>query len=159
GGLLLRELEEVTAREYIAVVVAQALDRGQEPLPTLDRERSLFRILARRAGLRRRTQRQRGASAASTTAISGLIGDERQQPRKEGLAAAEAAECAVRLHERVLGRLLGVGRVACDHERRTEGERLVGDHERFESDRVAAARPLDERLLARYLHTPIVIVQ
>src|SRR6185312_1843656 len=72
---------------------------------------------------------------------------------------AEAAERAMRLDEPVLGGLLGVGRVPSEHERRAEGERLVGEHELFERRRVAPARALDERLLARCLHTRIVIVQ
>ena len=38
GGLLLRELEQVAARDHVAVVVAQRLDRRQQPLAPLGGE-------------------------------------------------------------------------------------------------------------------------
>src|SRR6185312_6042764 len=111
GGLLLREVEEVAAGEHVAVVVAEALDRGQEPLPALSRDRGLLRLLARPAGLRRRAQRQPGAAAPRTPAVAGLVRDDREQPRAERLPAAKASQPPVRLHEPVLCGLLRVAGV------------------------------------------------
>src|SRR5438045_6110207 len=55
GRFLLRELEEVAAGEHVAIVVAQSLYGGQEPLPALAPESGLLRIVAGCARLRRRT--------------------------------------------------------------------------------------------------------
>ena len=134
GGLLFRELEEVSAGEHVAIVVGQPLDGAQESLPALARERGCLGILAVRSRLHCRAQRQRGAPAAGAAAVSGLVRDDRQQPRAKWLTRVEAPKRTVGLDERVLCRLLGVGRIPCDYERGAEGERLIGKHKRLERD-------------------------
>src|SRR2546423_5475245 len=69
SGLFLRQLEEVAAGDYVAVVVAQPLHGGEETLPAFTRERGRLGILTTCPGLGRRAQRQRGAASACATAV------------------------------------------------------------------------------------------
>src|SRR5262249_9673642 len=131
-GLILGELEEVAAGKHVALVVAQPFEGGQKTLSSLGSKCGFLGVLAGWPGLRSGAQRQRGASAPGATAISRLVRDDRQQPGTKSFTATEAPERTVRLDECVLCSLLGVRGVAGDHERRAEGERLIGEHELFE---------------------------
>ena len=72
-----------------------------------------------------------------------LVGDDAQQPGPERCALAKAPERAVRLDERLLGGVLGVGGRSGDHVGGAVGDVLVLLHEALVGPRVAAPRTRD----------------
>src|SRR5262249_2586385 len=89
-----------------------------------------------------------------------LVRDDAEEPGPERRAVAEAAERAVRVHERVLRRFLGVGRVAGEGVGGAEGDALVGLHDLCVCVAVSGPCEPDELLLGEWpahhrpLYTP-----
>src|SRR5581483_1359124 len=91
-----------------------------------------------------RAQRERRTPSRRATAVSRLVGDDPEQPWLERRTRPEAPEGAVRLHERVLRRLLRVGRVAGDQVGGAQRDPLVSVHELLVGVGVAPLRAGDE---------------
>ena len=88
-------------------------------------------------------QREPLAPGAGGAAVVRLVGHDAQQPGPERRAVAEAPERAVRLDERLLGGVLGVGGGSGDHVGGAVGDVLVLLHEALVGPRVAAPRTRD----------------
>src|SRR5205814_9073105 len=108
-GLLLRELEEVAAGHGVAMLVGEALDGGQQPLLRLPGEQSRLggRDRVPRTDLGGRPQREPLAPNGRAVSVARLVRHDPEQPWRERRPPAEPAQCAVRLDEAVLSRLLG----------------------------------------------------
>ena len=111
-------------------------------------------------GLLGRPQGQARAPAGGAAAVARLVGDDRQQPRPERRAGAEARQRAPRLHEALLRGLLGVGGRAARQAGDAKGDVLVCAHEGSIGDGVAPLGPRDQRGFVvrwpahhRYLYT------
>src|SRR5687768_327226 len=150
-GLLLAEVEQVAAREHRAVVLAQALERGEKlgarlggDCPPLGR-----RSRVPRGKLMGGAERQALASSLGAAAVARLVRDDREQPGAEGRAAAEARQRPPRLRQPDLGGVLGLGGVTGDEKCSAEGDLLVVADERGESGGVATTCALDELVLCR----------
>src|SRR6266511_226247 len=145
-GLVFGEVEEVAARDCLAVVLLETVDRREQLLAPLGAEERRLGGRGRvpRGDLPGRAQGERLATAGCATAVARLVRDDPQQPGLEGRAGAKAPERAVRLHEAVLGSLFGVGGVAGDEPCGTEGDALVCAHEFLVSGRVSPLRAGDE---------------
>src|SRR5262249_42726460 len=147
-GLLLRELEQVAAREDEPVALGQGVQRRDQGLvPLRAEERRLGGRGRVPRGRARRAERELLPPAGRAPPVPRLVRDDPQQPRPERRAAPEAAERAVRLDEPVLRGLLGVGGVAGEQVGGAEGDPLVQAHELLVGGCVAALRALDELLL------------
>src|SRR5215204_3812492 len=96
-----------------------------------------------------RPQEHTGAARRRPALDSGLVGDYREQPRSETGAGPEASERAVRFHEGLLGRVLGLRGVARDEVGGAEGHLLVAAHQPLISRSVSTLRPLCELRVIR----------
>jgi len=97
----------------------------------------------------RRPQREAQAPARRPAAVPRLVGDHAKKPRPQRRAGPEPVEDPVDLDEGFLGRVLGLGGIARDSERRPEGHGLMPGHQLFVRGNVPTLRPLDERRLLR----------
>ena len=140
------------ARDDEPVVLAERGDGAQQAVALLGREQ---------LGLGRRGRAARGtfvgdperkvlAPAGGAAPVPGLVDDDLEQPRPERRAAAKAAEGRIGLHERVLGRFLGVGGRARDEIGGPECDLLMQHDERLVGRGVATLRLLDELRLCEW---------
>src|SRR5919112_5721124 len=123
GRLLFGEAQEVAAADCPPRLLAQAaegLEQLFSPLRRQDRRLGGGGAILRRV-LPRRPQEQTGTTRGRPALVSGLVGDYREQPWPETGAGSEPSQGAVRLHEGLLGRFLGLRGVACDEVGGTEG--------------------------------------
>src|SRR5204862_13936 len=126
-GFLLGQVEEVHARDHEPVVFGQGLDRRHHLVATLRGESGILggRDRAPRALLPGSAQRQARTAPGQAPPVVRLVRHDPKQPGPKRLAAPKATDRAERLHERVLGCLLGVGRRTGDQVGRAEGDSLV----------------------------------
>src|SRR5206468_4176564 len=145
-GLLLRQIEEVAARDRLAVMLFETVHGGEQLLASLRAEECRLGGRGRvpRDDVPGRAQRDRLAAAAGATAIARLVRDDAQQPRLERRTGTEAPERAMRLHEAVLRSLLRVGGIAGDKPCGAKGDALVRAHELLVSGRVSPLGAGDE---------------
>jgi mannose-6-phosphate isomerase-like protein (cupin superfamily) len=101
-------------------------------------------------GRRRDAQREPAPATGGPPSVARLVRDDLEQPGPKRRAVPEAIEGAVRLHEAVLYRLLGVARIPRCHERDAKGESLVHAYELLVGGRVAALGAHDERCLVQW---------
>ena len=90
GGLGLGELEQVAAAEHEPVVVAQPRQRAEQRRARLAPRARSPRPSRRRAAAAT-PQRQRAAPPGRAAPVARLVGDDRQQPRPQRLAARGSA--------------------------------------------------------------------
>src|ERR1700682_87223 len=138
--LLAAELEKVAGGDPQPVLVAQAVDKVEQPARVLRRDRLRLRGWGRipRAEAPHQPQLQWVPAAGGADAVAGLVGDDFEQPRLRLRPAAERAERPVGLDEAVLGGLLGVSRGPGDHVGSREGNLLVALHDLLIGSRIAA---------------------
>ena len=111
-------------------MLRQPVECGDELLAPLGAEQGCLRGGGRLPGrLLGGAERQRRAPAGRAAAVARLVRDDAQQPRLEGRPGPEPPERAVRLHERVLRRLLGVGGVPGEEIGGSQRDALVCVHQ------------------------------
>src|SRR5918994_3997207 len=151
GRLLFGEAQEVAAADSPPRFLAQAAQGLEQLYPPLRRQNR--RLGGGRAILRRvfprRAQEQTDATGGRPALVSGLVGDYREQPGPEMGARPEPSQGAIRLHEGLLGRLLGLRSVACDEVSGTEGHLLVAAHQPLIRRSVSTLRPHGELRVIR----------
>src|SRR6266536_615486 len=154
--LLLRELEEVAAREDEPRLLRQPLELVEQPPPLVRADRGFLGRGGRLARGSRGPDGQVLAPAGRPAAVACLVRHDPEQPGPQGLVRAEASERAPGLEEALLRRVLGVGGVAGDDVGHSECDLLVCADERLVRARVAALRGQDERPLLAWtaLHQP-----
>src|SRR3954471_17714173 len=142
GRLLLRELEEIAAGKHLARLIRQVVERCEQLRTAVVVK---YRVLGgggrlpRDFGARGRYPQQQVLPAACGAApVPRLVRDDLEKPRTERLVDPGAAECAPRLRQPVLERVLGVGDVAGDDVGHAERNLLVRAHELLVRARVAA---------------------
>ena len=96
---------------------------------------------------RAKPQLECGAPAGGTAPVERLVRDDAQQPGPEGRAGAERAQRGVRLEQRLLYGILGLGGVARDQPGGAEGERLLAARELLVGGQVAAPRRVKQLAL------------
>src|SRR5215208_4623757 len=151
GRLLFGEPQEVVAADSPPRLLAQAVQGLEQLFPPLRRQdRSLGRgrAILRRA-FPRRAQEQTGATGGRLALVPGLVGDYREQPGPETGARPEPSQGAVRLHEGLLGRFLGLRGVTRDEVSGTEGHLLVAAPQPLIRRSVSTLRPLCEPRVIR----------
>src|SRR5436190_4601360 len=155
GRLVLREVEEVAARQDEASLLGQLLELLEQPPPLVGADRGFLGRGGRLARGSRDPQRQMLASARRPPAVARLVRHDPEQPGAQRRVGAEAAERPPGLEEPLLGGVLGVGGVAGDDVGHSECDLLVGADERLVGARVAALRAQDELPLLAWtaLHT------
>jgi hypothetical protein len=131
GGLGLRQLEEVPARDHQAILFPQGLDGGEQRLLLFPAAQCRLGGGGRlpRGSLRSRAQYEAGAATRGPAPVAGFVGHDLENPGTKRCAGPKAAECVVGLHETFLGCVFRLGRVSDDEVRRTECDPLVCLHE------------------------------
>jgi hypothetical protein len=145
GGLVLAEVEEVPARDDVAVPKRELVERRPQSAVTAAGKRLVLcrrrrdRGAAALAGLAKCTRPSVGRAAL----VAGHVGDDREQPGPERGARPEAMQEAVRAHECFLG---GVVRDvdAGDRGRRTSSVVLVAAYQLAIRVHVSPLRLLDQ---------------
>jgi hypothetical protein len=152
GRFGLWQVEQVPRDDDLAVVVAEIGQGAQEREPRLlDEDRRLGRWgRIGRAAVLDGPKREPGSPVRGAAAVACLVRDDPQEPRPKRRPRSEPRECAIRLHERLLGRVLGVVRSARDEMRRSDGDVLVAANELLVRRHLASARALDQLGLFRW---------
>jgi hypothetical protein len=132
-----------TRKTYAELGLA-AVHRRQQSLPPFPTQGLRLRRWSGFFTLPPRRQAQRDPAGRRAPAVPGLVGDDAQHPGPKGGVGAEAPEGVERLHEAVLGGLLGLGGRAGDQVRGSKRDRLVLLHEGLVRSGVAALRERDE---------------
>src|SRR3954447_18811908 len=151
-GFLLREADEVAQRDDRALVVRQRVDGSEQRVAALGVHESRLggRGRAPRGVFGGGAQRDVGAASGGTAPVVRLVGDDAKQPGPERCTCAEAAERAPRFDERILRRVLRVGRGARQKVRRAKCDPLVCVHELRVRLLVAPAGALDQQVFVEW---------
>ena len=153
GDLLFAEADEVAKRDDDPLLVRKLVHGREQLRPALRVEHGRLGGRGRvpRGLCRGGSERETRATSRRAAAVVRLVRDDAEQPRPERRSGAEAAQGAPGLDEAVLGRVLGLGRAACDEERGAECDRLVCVHEFCVGLVVAATSAFDQFDYARAL--------
>ena len=145
-GLLLGELEEVTACDHEPVLLAELVDGREQLLPLLRVDGGRLGGGGRlpRGRRRNRPQREVGAAARGPAAVAGFVGDDLEDPRPKRRAGPEAVQRRPGLHEPLLGGILRIRGAPGDEVRRAKRDPLICLHEVSIGGFIALLGPFDE---------------